>query len=77
MDYIELSEMTKEEFEEIVNKPIKLAYRINNFLSEDQMEFWYQELKYHEPDKLKSAVHRWISFNSKLPVLADIKPRSV
>lgn len=77
MDYDEITILTEEEFDEIMNKPIKLAYRIGSFLNSEQKQLWYDELKYSNPEKLKNSVHRWIAFNSQLPVLADIKARSI
>lgn len=66
-------EMTKEEFEENVIKPIRAAYHRPDFLSDDYTrEFWYGHLRFLGFLRVRSKVDRWIRSQSKVPVLADI-----
>ena len=69
-------EMSEEEFDAIVVMPIRGAYRIKDFLLEmtesNSREVWYEALKHTNHFELKRNVERWITENTKLPVLADI-----
>ena len=69
-------EMSEEDFDRVLVKPICGAYRNNGFLDEsmerNSREVWYNILKYTSTYELQSKVEHWITHNSKLPVLADI-----
>lgn len=66
-------EITPEEFEEKVIKPVRAAYHRSDFLQDAYArELWYRSLRYFGYLKLCDNVDHWIRNESKVPVLADI-----
>lgn len=68
--------MSMNDFEQIVIYPVEAAYRLDEFLTDSQKEFWYQKLKDIDRNDLCKKVDRCIKYNEKIPVFANIYPYS-
>lgn len=65
--------MTEDEFRSIA-KSLKLAYRRDNFLSDnDTMNLWYEHIGGEKYTTVSQAVKNYIDKNTFQPTIADIK----
>lgn len=65
--------MTKAEFSDIAKK-LKVAFRRDNFLSDnDMMELWYERLGQFDKSLLMTAANNYIDANTFQPTIADIR----
>ena len=69
--------MSKEEFDRIVVKPIRAAYRDQTFLPKaleesEEYTYWYETLKTANKIELERRVEVWVRRNKEMPVLADL-----